>query len=204
MGDGGCINCNCGLPVKSRLRAAPACCRQTSGCSGRLALGASFERGISPRSAIAMNWRNRANLETVAAGLHGHLPQWRNATPAVGPSRLNNKTAGPLGDERCLARGTTPLHRHIQPAAAFTHIARAVCAMWLLCNGSTRCGLVSQQQLPAVRGKAQRSYSLTFPVPLRSNRGSLTRSGQVLVLFIARDYSLGRHVTSRPGACQPL
>src|SRR5918999_1566204 len=38
---------------------------------------------------------------------------------------------------------------------------------------------------PAVRGGAPRSSSPAFPVPLRSDRGSLPRSRRVLVLIVA-------------------
>lgn len=46
---------------------------------------------------------------------------------------------------------------------------------------------------PGVRGAARRSCSPAFPLPLRSNRGSLSRSRRVLVLVVAVTSSLWGH-----------
>ena len=100
------------------------------------------------------------------------------------------------GDERCAARGTTPVRRGLTArdlgctaTMAWKRIARCIDAVTgVACSrGSTRRRLLRGRWLDhrRVRGAARGACSLAFRIPHHSNRGSLHRLRQVLVPVIA-------------------
>ena len=111
---------------------------------------------------------------------HGPCPQSSSCSLSPTPSRAR-KTARPVGDERCPARGTTPLRRALA--------VRDLC----LCRprGGARGGhrrLANGSQIVAAYWasrcrRSERGSEVFFTGlsgPLRSNRGSLCRSGRLL------------------------
>jgi len=71
-----------------------------------------------------------------------------------------------------------------------------------LVNGSrfalpgARRSLLRQMRIMPVRSGAQRSSSPAFLVPLRSDRGSLTRSSRLLVLVMASVFDCPRSLAA--------
>ena len=133
---------------------------------------------------------------------HGrrHVAQ-RTGGSLPGPRRRQTPPApSSTGDERCAARGTTPVCRGLT--------ARDLCCMATIprpdrarggamhrrCNGRRLLPgehpspPTAPVRSPVVRGAARGSSSLAFRIPLRSYRGSLARSRQVLVPVIAVGY----------------
>jgi hypothetical protein len=113
------------------------------------------------------------SLETCVSSLT--RPASRHAHPDTAPGKT--KPLAPVRDERCQARGTTPV-RHV-----LTDRDLPLC---IHRNPLTR---VSRRRLlvhrSAVRGEAPRSYSPANPIPLLSDRGSLHRLDRLLVLIVA-------------------
>ena len=152
-------------------------------------------------------WRGASRDRVQSRGrLRGSGARWLPACSTPRHPNASGDRAGRLarknrrprtGDERCQARGTTPLRGRVQrpplPARRADDGAR--------CGGSLT-GAGSPCRAPAaaywgalfapVRSGARRSCSPAFLVPLRSNRGSLARFRRVLVLVIASVFGCER------------
>lgn len=139
-----------------------------------------------------------------AIGRICHLPRSnaRRDTQAADAAG-NKKPPIPVGDERCQARGTTPLRSRVEPAVAFARGACVENALRLLDIGSISACLGRPSpptglNASAVRGDAQRSYSLAIQVPLFSRRGSLHQCRQVFVLIVAGKLNCGATLAPPP------
>lgn len=115
----------------------------------------------------------RFSLETRVSSLT--RPASRHAHPDTAPGKT--KPLAPVRDERCQARGTTPV-RHV-----LTDRDLSLCIHRNLLTEVSRRRL--QEHVSAVRGEAPRSYSPVNPNPLLSDRGSLFRLDRLLVLIVA-------------------
>ncbi len=71
-------------------------------------------------------------------------------------------------------------------------------------GGTSRRRLLNRRPTPIVRGGAPRAYPLAFPVPLRSDCGSLAHSRQGLVLILASLFGCGGYGSNWDGVCQSL
>jgi hypothetical protein len=101
----------------------------------------------------------------------------------VGKTPETTNRRPPVGDERCQARGTTPL-RHALAGAASARDDPCESSRRPANGGPCRRRLLSAW-FRAVRGEAPRSYSPVSLVPHHSQRGSLARFHRVLVLINA-------------------
>ena len=137
-------------------------------------------RSNHPRDGLGMERRYEPE--------HGHLPR-RDGRPerdtcAAGRRRRQQKTALPHGDERCRARGTTPLRRSGEPEYGLClHGAGAIAQ----CSGSiTGAGWFRAEPRHRLLTPGEGALGvrlrglivLAIPIPLHSNRGSLYRSRQ--------------------------
>lgn len=93
------------------------------------------------------------------------------------PLREKQKPLAPVRDERCRARGTTPV-RHVLADRDLS-----LCIHRNPLTGVSRRRLL--MHFSAVRGEAPRSYSPANPIPLLSDRGSLHRLDRLLILIVA-------------------
>lgn len=155
------------------------------------------------------SWIGRATprCQTDGGGLSrsGH---GRNRDTTTPPSPTS------AGDERCTARGTTPVRRDLAAhdlGCTTTTMAKSHSgAMHRLDNGShlPRMGHPSPPTSRRwihrwVRGAAQGSFSLAFRIPHHSLRGSLARFRQVLVPVIAvRFFNCYLHPAGKLEICQ--
>ncbi len=175
---------------------------------GRLELGGAGRHDGDTNGVIVLT------LAMCTGAVHELLPGASDRdTPNQGRRlwcRAQKNRRSPVGDERCQARGTTPLRGFLaEPAFVCT-------AMWLQsrCSGSitgadrsnwtTRRRLLGGSGDPAVRGGAPRSYRLAFPVPLHSYRGSLAHPRQGHVLIVASLFGCPPYRNNQVAGCQSL
>lgn len=125
----------------------------------------------------------------VSSGTSPLTPSGRSLSIKV---ERNEKTADPRsGDERCQARGTTPLCHGLAARDLYLYGGRWQAyvrdtVVRVTGNLTRRRLLRVGFRVPnPVRDEARRSFSPAFLVPLLSFRGSLSRSGRLLVLVNA-------------------
>lgn len=132
------------------------------------------------------------------------------------PGTTNTAAPSSTGDERCAARGTTPVRRHLAAgdlgctatAAGEPALARCIDAITgVACSGSEHPSPPTSRPVGLThrrfRGAARGAFSLAFPIPLRSDRGSLHRSRQVLVPVIASGrFGCSSHPAGSRRECQ--
>ena len=160
----------------------------------------------------ASGWDRSMIRETSVEGTHEGLPGQRQRIAATDgeaaravPETTNTAAPSSTGDERCAARGTTPVRRGLAArdlgctATAAGNPARARCIdaiTGVACSDPEHPSPPTSRPVRLLpleggwhhrrfRGAARGAFSLAFRIPLRSNRGSLHRSRQVLVPVIA-------------------
>jgi hypothetical protein len=120
-------------------------------------------------------------------GCHRCTPFRLVRIQSVNTSGETKKPPSPVKGRAVSARGTTPLRHSL--SVCDLYLCSSV-VTWMLRhsnsgNGESFPSPPTENRPDSVRSEARRSYSPAFPIPLLSYRGSLFRSGWLLVLVNA-------------------
>ncbi len=157
-------------PARGRLRRPDGSTRLVSRAKPR-----ADERASEREASMSMVTSSRSSAGRTRGERRGERPGPR------GRQRQTRTPPIPNGDERCRARGTTPLRRalagrglSLYGGAPEAPGARRDTAGSL--TGTAPVAAYWEGPVPSVGGEAPRSSSPALPVPLLSRRGSLSRS----------------------------